>query len=443
MQSPPPPTFLQALRFWWWLGWVSFGGPAGQIAILHRELVDRKRWISEQRFLHALQYCMVLPGPEAQQLATYIGWLLHGARGGIAAGVLFVLPSLGILGGLAWLYALYGDLPAVEAALSGVRPAVVAVVLHAAWRIGRRALRSPPMIALAAASLVGMLLHVPFPLLIVGAGLVGAVGARFAPGTFALGGGGAHAGGGGGAGHGPAVLDDDTPVPPWARFSPLRAAAQVAVAIGLWGAGYAAVLGVGGADGTFPRMARFFTQAALVTFGGAYAVLPYVHHGATVTYGWLLPPQMMDGLALGEATPGPLIMIVAWVGFLGGWQVPAPGWPVEVSAWTGAAVATFYTFLPSFLFILAGAPAVEATRSAPRLTAPLAAITAAVVGVIVNLAIFFGVHAFFPDGRAAGPNMAAVAIGLLAAIGVFRFEVGVVKLLLGAAALGLALSHLG
>ncbi len=431
---PAAPTFAEALRFWHWLGWVSFGGPAGQIAIMHRELVDRRRWIGERRFLHALQYCMVLPGPEAQQLATYVGWLLHGTVGGIVAGALFVLPSLLILGGLAWLYVLYGELPVVEAALFGVRPAVVAVVLHAAWRIGRRVLRNPVLIGLAGASLAAMLLDAPFPAIVLGAGVVGLVGARVAPGRFVLGSGPTSAGPA--PEHGPAFIDDDTPPPVWARFSPGRTALQVGVALASWGAGYAALLMIGGADGTFARAARFFTELALLTFGGAYAALPYVHQAATETYAWLAPAQVMDGLALGEATPGPLIMIVAWVGFLAGWQVPAAGWPLAASAWTGAAVATFYTFLPSFLFILVGGPAVEATRSAPRLVAPLAAISAAVVGVIVNLAIFFGAHALFPGGAAAGPDLVACGIGLAAAVAVFRYEVGVVQLLLGAAAVG-------
>jgi chromate transporter len=423
-----------ALRFWLWLGFVSFGGPAGQIAVMHRELVDRRRWISERRFLHALQYCMVLPGPEAQQLATYIGWLLHGVWGGIAAGALFVLPSLGMLIGLAWLYVLHGDLPVVAAVLSGVRPAVVAVVLAAAWRIGRRTLRHPALAALAVASFIAIFaLDVPFPWIVLGAALIGAIGGRVAPKAFYVGG-----------GHGPvvvgdvgkAVLDEDTPLPTWARFSPVRLATQVAVTLALGLAGYLSVWSVDGTDGTLAQMARFFTQAALLTFGGAYAVLPYVYDGAVNTHGWLLGPQMMDGLALGEATPGPLIMIVAWVGFLGGWQVPVAGMPVWLSAVAGGCVATFYTFLPSFLFILAGGPLVEASRDMPRLTAPLAGVTAAVVGVIVNLAVFFALHAVFPEGTGSSPDLLAIVIGIAAAVAVFRYEVGVVRLLLGAAAVG-------
>ncbi|MDP2317635.1 MAG: chromate efflux transporter [Pseudomonadota bacterium] len=434
-ELPVTPTLREALRFWTWLGFVSFGGPAGQIAVMHRELVDGRRWISEKRFLHALQYCMVLPGPEAQQLATYIGWLLHGTIGGIAAGALFVLPSLGMLIGLAWLYVAHGDLPVVTAVLSGVRPAVVAVVLGAAWRIGKRTLRHPALVALAVAAFVGIyVFDVPFPWIVLGAALVGAVGGRLAPGAFAVGGGHAPVTGGPG---GAAVLDHDTPLPAWARFSPARLAMQGATALAMWGVAYGGLLAAaGGGESTLARMARFFTQAALLTFGGAYAVLPYVYQGAVDTHGWLQGPQMMDGLALGEATPGPLIMVVTWVGFLGGWQVPVPGWPVALSAVAAALVATFYTFLPSFLFILAGGPLVEATRDMPRLSAPLAGVTAAVVGVIVNLAVFFAVHAIFPHGTGAAPDLLAIVVGIGAGVAVFRYDAGVMKLLLVAAFVG-------
>ncbi len=431
--APQPPSFREAVRFWAWLGFVSFGGPAGQIAVMHRELVERRRWIGERRFLHALQYCMVLPGPEAQQLATYIGWLQFGTVGGLVAGGLFVLPSFGMLVGLAWLYVAYGDLPAVAGILSGVRPAVVAVVLAAAWRIGKRTLRHPFLVAMAVLAFLGVFaLDIGFPWIVLGAFAVGAVGGRVAPRVFAVGGHGAVAA----AGDARAVLDDDTPVPTWARFSPRRLAVQVAVVLSAWSVVYVAVLSTGGADGTLARMARFFTQAALLTFGGAYAVLPYVYDGAVETHGWLSGPQMMDGLALGESTPGPLIMVVTWVGFLGGYQVPVPGLSVALSAVAAAAVATFYTFLPSFFFILAGGPLVEASRDMPRLAAPFAGVTAAVVGVIVNLAVFFAIHAVFPEGVGGGLDLFAVFVGMAAAVAVFKYEVGVVRLLLGAAAVG-------
>jgi len=412
---------------------VSFGGPAGQIAVMHRELVERRRWIGERRFLHALQYCMVLPGPEAQQLATYIGWLQFGTVGGLVAGGLFVLPSFGMLVGLAGLYVAYGDLPAVAGILSGVRPAIVAVVLAAAWRIGKRTLRHPLLVGMAVLAFLGVfVLDIGFPWIVLGAFTIGAVGGRVAPRVFAVGGHGPASGAPGAR----AVLDDDAPIPAWARFSPRRLAAQIAVVLSAWSVVYAAVLSTGGVDGTLARMARFFTQAALLTFGGAYAVLPYVYDGAVETHGWLSGPQMMDGLALGESTPGPLIMVVTWVGFLGGYQVPVPGWSVGGSALAAASVATFYTFLPSFFFILAGGPVVEASRDMPRLAAPFAGVTAAVVGVIVNLAAFFAIHAAFPEGLGGGLDLFAVFVGMAAAVAVFRYEIGVVRLLLLAAAAG-------
>lgn len=422
MTAPPRPTFAEALRFWWWLGWVSFGGPAGQIATMHRALVDERRWISEKRFLHALQYCMVLPGPEAQQLATYVGWLLHGTRGGIAAGALFVLPSLGLFMALSWLYLEYGATPWIAAGLGGVRAAVVAVVLGAAWRIGRRSLKNPALITIAALSLAAMILDAPFPAIVVVAALVGIIGERTWPGTFHLGGG--HAASGLSS---PSVIDDDSPPPAWSVTSASSLTMRVGVALTL-GAGVWLTL----PSPILKEMARFFTQAALVTVGGAYAVLPYVAEGAA-HHGWASPQQVMDGLALGEATPGPLIMIVAWVGFLGGWQT-ATELPLQAAV-LGAIVATLYTFLPSFLFILAGAPFVEAGRSTPRLSAPLAAISAAVVGVIVHLAVVFGVHAFAPDGAL---DPVAVVLGLAALMAVFRFDVGVVKILAAAGLLGIA-----
>jgi chromate transporter len=290
--------FGQALRFWTKLGFVSFGGPAGQIAIMHRELVEERRWISERRFMHALNYCMVLPGPEAQQLATYIGWLMHGTAGGIAAGALFVLPSLFILAGLTWLYLAFGHLPALAAALAGVKPAVVAIVVAAAWRIGTRTLRHPALWAVAAA-----------------AGVVGIAGTRLLPQAFAPP---RHSSQASGE-HLPAVIDDDTPTPPHARHATGRLAAIVAIGLALWLAGYGALVAGFGSGHDYATMASFFTKAALVTFGGAYAVLPYVLQAAVEQYGWLTAPQMIDGLALGETTPGPLIMVVAFIGFVGGW----------------------------------------------------------------------------------------------------------------------------
>jgi chromate transporter len=392
--------FAEALRYWLKLGFISFGGPAGQIAIMHRELVERSAWISEKRFLHALNYCMVLPGPEAQQLATYIGWLLHGVRGGIAAGGLFVLPSLFILIALSWIYVRFGSVPAVAAVLYGVKPAVVAIVLAAAWRIGSRALRHPLLWAVAAAAFVALFaFQVPFPAVISMAALIGWIGGRVAPGIFRM------------AGHAAAkstgvaaILDDDTPTPEHAKFSMSSLVTVVVVFLAIWAMTLGALALAFGTQHDLTQMGWFFTKSAMVTFGGAYAVLPYVLQNAVETYGWASAPQMIDGLALGESTPGPLIMIVAYVGFLGGWQHQALGPDALFAAGVaGACVATFFTFLPSFLFILAGGPLVERTRDDLKLTAPLTAISAAVVGVILNLTVYFAWHVLWPNASAAHP----------------------------------------
>jgi chromate transporter len=441
LNAPAEVTFGEALRFWLKLGFISFGGPAGQIAIMHRELVERMRWISERRFLHALNYCMVLPGPEAQQLATYIGWLLHGVRGGIAAGALFVLPSLAILVALSWLYVRYGHLPAVAAVLQGVKPAVVAIVLAAAWRVGSRTLRHPLLVALAVGAFVALaMFDVPFPLVILGAAAAGVAGGRFAPAVFAL-----PAHGAKGASFGAALIDDGTPAPPHARFSRARFAKVVGTCVALWLAAMAALVLAAGGGSDFVHMAWFFTQAAFLTFGGAYAVLPYVIDGAVNTFGWTTAPQMIDGLALGETTPGPLIMIVAFVGFVGGWTKAALGADgLFLAGVVGAGVATFFTFLPSFLFILAGGPLVEGTREESWLAAPLTAITAAVVGVIANLALFFAWHVFWPRAATgtpfpAGFDAASALIAAVAAVALVRYRVGVIPVIAASAAAGLAL----
>ncbi|HEX4872858.1 MAG TPA: chromate efflux transporter [Nevskiaceae bacterium] len=431
--APPAPSFAAAARYWLKLGFISFGGPAGQIALMHQELVERRRWISEGRYLHALNYCMVLPGPEAQQLATYIGWLLHGRWGGLVAGGLFVLPSLLILIGLSWLYLRFGETTLLQGVLYGIRPAVTALVLFAAWRIGSKTLRNRPLQALALGSLLALLLGAPFPAIILLAGLLGLWWGRVRPQWVAA------AGGHGSAGdrpHPPALIDDHTP-PPARAAHPLRQAVRIGVLgsllviagvllLRLW-PGVPAVLGA---------MALFFTQAALLTFGGAYAVLPYVYQGAVHQFGWLSGPQMMDGLALGETTPGPLIMVVAFVGFVGGWQ--APGGDASLAV-LGAVVATLFTFLPSFLFIFAGAPIVEASRQRPRLSAPLTAITAAVVGVIVSLALFFGRHTLWVEGRLDG---VALALTVLAWLALQRYGRSPVQVILVCAGLGVLLGAL-
>lgn len=436
-EVPAGVPFASALRFWLKLGFVSFGGPAGQIAIMHAELVERRRWISDRRFLHALNYCMLLPGPEAQQLATYIGWLLHRTWGGIVAGALFVLPSLAILIALAWIYMAFGHVPAVAGVLWAVKPAVVAIVLHAALRIGRRAVRNVWLGAIAAAAFIAIFAFgVPFPAIVAGAAIAGALGGRIAPAKFALGGA-AHAAGA--APHAPAWIDDDTPPPPHARFSRARLAGVTAAALLLWLVPLALLAAHFGWHGTLAQMGWFFTKAALLTFGGAYAVLPYVYQGAVDHFGWLTAPQMIDGLALGETTPGPLIMVVAFVGFVGAWQQQIFGGEALAAAGiAGAFVVTWFTFLPSFFFILAGAPLVESTRDQPRFTAPLAAITAAVVGVIVNLALFFGAHVLWPQGMAGSFDAAAAVLGAAALIALWRLNVGVIALIAACAAIGLA-----
>ncbi|HZP13401.1 MAG TPA: chromate efflux transporter [Nevskiaceae bacterium] len=416
---PAPVSFGEAFRYWLKLGCISFGGPAGQIAIMHAELVEKRRWISERRFLHALNYCMLLPGPEAQQLATYIGWLMHGTPGGIVAGALFVLPSLLLLIALTWIYLVYGSVPVIAGVLWGIKPAVVAIVAFAAYRIGSRALTNGLLWLIAAASLVATMLQVPFPLIVFSAGVIGFVGGKVAPRLFATGG---H-GGGNQKSYGASLIDDDTPTPAHARFSPLRLARVLIVGLVLW-SGVIALLSAA----TLKDMGWFFSKAALLTFGGAYAVLPYVFQGSVLHYGWLSAPQMMDGLALGESTPGPLIMIVAFVGFVGGWNAALFG-PEHLvaSGAIAASVATYFTFLPSFVFILAGGPLVERTHDDLRFTAPLTAITAAVVGVILNLARFFGYHVFWPQGFGVHADWAALAIGAGAFIALYRFKAGIIK----------------
>ncbi len=435
-EAPAAVSFSAALRFWLKLGFISFGGPAGQIAIMHAELVERRRWISERRFLHALNYCMVLPGPEAQQLATYIGWLMHRTWGGIVAGALFVLPSLFILIALSWVYLRFGDVPLVAGLFYGIKPAVTALVLQAAHRIGMRALKNKWMWAIAAAAFIAIFaFDTPFPAIVMAAALIGHFGAKAAPQVFALGGGHDAAK----TGYGPALIDDDTPPPAHARFARATLWRVLGIGLLLWAAAMAAVVAAHGWHSTLAQMSWFFTKAALVTFGGAYAVLPYVYQGAVETHQWLTGPQMIDGLALGETTPGPLIMVVAFVGFVGGWGQAVLG---PDSLFLGAALAatvvTFFTFLPSFVFILAGGPLVEATHGKLGFTAPLSAITAAVVGVVVNLALFFAYHVLWPQGFGGRFDFPSALIAVAAAVALFRFKRGVIEVIAGSAVLGMA-----
>ncbi len=437
---PAPVSFWQAFAFWLKLGFISFGGPAGQISIMHQELVENRRWISERRFLHALNYCMLLPGPEAQQLATYIGWLMHRTWGGVVAGALFVLPSLFILIALSWMYIAYGEVPLVAGLFYGIKPAVTAIVVQAAHRIGSRALKNNWLWAIAAASFVAIFaLNVPFPAIIAAAALIGYVGGRVAPDRF-------RAGGGHGAAattFGPALIDDDTPTPEHARFNGYRLARVAVTGAVLWAVPMGLLTATYGWDHTLTQMGWFFTKAALLTFGGAYAVLPYVYQGAVGYHGWLTPTQMIDGLALGETTPGPLIMVVAFVGFVGAYvqQVFGPD-QVFLAGALAASLVTWFTFLPSFLFILAGGPLVESTHGDLTFTAPLTAITAAVVGVILNLALFFGYHVLWPAGFAGTFDWVSALIAVGAAIALFRFKRNVIHVIAACAVIGLVLKTL-
>lgn len=446
--APVTPSFKEAFWYWLKLGFVSFGGPAGQIAIMHHDLVEKKRWISEKRFLHALNYCMVLPGPEAQQLATYIGWLMHRNLGGIVAGCLFVLPSLFILIALTFVYLKFGNQQIVVGVLYGIKPAVVAIVLFAAYRIGSRALKNKWLWLISLAAFVAIVVFtLPFPLIVLTAALLGYVGSHFSPNTF-----------NGASSHhisqksyGRAVIDDETPTPAHAKFQLKSLVKILVVGIMLWLIAMGVLIAMYGWQTTLTQMGWFFTKAALLTFGGAYAVLPYVYQGAVDHYQWLTATQMIDGLALGETTPGPLIMIVAFVGFVGGYTQQIFGSEsLLLSGIVAASVVTFFTFLPSFIFILLGGPFIESTQGNLKLTAPLTAITAAVVGVILSLALFFAMHVFLPHEL---PRYMAATLGIMidwtavvlaifGFVALYKFKVSIIKLILAFSLLGFLLMFL-
>ncbi|MEN9720037.1 MAG: Chromate transport protein [Pseudomonadota bacterium] len=432
-------SFWQAFMFWLKLGFVSFGGPAGQIALMHEELVVRRKWLSEKRFLHALNYCMLLPGPEAQQLATYIGWLMHKTRGGIAAGVLFVLPSLFLLIGLSWIYVAYGQVTWVAGLFYGIKPAVAAIVLQAAYRIGSRVLQNNLLWAIAAASFVAIFaLNVPFPLIVLAAALIGFVGGRLSANSFQVGGG--H--GAASQSSGSAIIDDDTPTPSHAIFTWKRLWQVLLAAAVLWLVPMGVLVLQFGWDHTFTQMSWFFTKAALLTFGGAYAVLPYVFQAAVEQFGWVTVTQMMDGLALGETTPGPLIMVVAFVGFVGAYAQALLGPDsLFLAGALAATLVTWFTFLPSFVFILAGGPFVESTHNDLKFTAPLTAITAAVVGVILNLALFFGYHTMWPQGFNAPFDTSAALIAIAAAVALLKLKLNVMQVIGACGLLGIGLQY--
>lgn len=424
-------SFSEAFRYWLKLGFINFGGPAGQIALMHRDLVERRRWISEERFLHALNYCMLLPGPEAKQLAIYIGWLLHGARGGLVAGVFFVAPSIFVLLTLSYIYAAYGTLAVVSGALAGVKPVVVAIVVEAVFKIGGRALKRQAHIAIAGAAFIGIFFfHLPFPLIVLLAGMIGLFGARLWPHFFES------PAAGEKASPSPTVIDDTAS--PLAHTLPSRTHAQRTFGIGLllWTLPLTLLTLWQGWESLYAQIYRFFTLAALVTFGGAYAVLAYVTQAAVGTYGWLTHAQAVDGLALAETTPGPLIMVLQFVGFMSGWNHPGDMNQIT-SAILSALITTYTTFLPSFLFIFLGAPYIEELRGNKHLTAALSGVTAAVVGVVLNLALVFGAAVIWPSGFAQGTNWFAAILSALAFLALYYYKIDVLWVVLLGGALGL------
>ncbi|MCA1602756.1 MAG: chromate efflux transporter [Acidobacteria bacterium] len=435
-------SFAEAFRFWLKLGFISFGGPAGQIAIMHRELVERRRWISEERFLHALNYCMLLPGPEAQQLAIYIGWLLHRTWGGIVAGAFFVIPSVFVLLGLSYIYAAHGNVPAVAGVLSGFKPIVVAIVVEAVIKIGGKALKRWAHFVIAVTSFISIyFLHIPFPVIVLGAAIVGLLGARYQPEVF------------GAASpitkeadrktEGPGelteavpLIDDDAQPPAHTLPNRVRTFKILATGVVLWILPLVALITWRGWGSLHAQEYRFFTQAALVTFGGAYAVLAYVTQAAAGSFGWMTKVQAVDGLALAETTPGPLIMVLQFVGFMAGWNNPQ-GMGQTASAVTGALITTYVTFLPSFLFIFLGAPYIEILRGNKNLTGALSGVTAAVVGVVLNLALVFGAAVILPQGLAGNADWFAAAMSVAAFVALYKFKAEVLWVVLAGGLIGL------
>jgi chromate transporter len=440
------PSWAEALRVWLRVAMLSFGGPAGQIAVMHRILVEEKRWIGENRFLHALNYCMLLPGPEAQQLAVYIGWLLHRTKGGLVAGTLFVLPGLVSIMALSWIYAAFGNVGIVAALFFGLKAAVLAIVLEAVVRIGRRALKNDVMLGLAAAAFVAIFaFDVPFPLIILTAALIGFFGGRAGLPAFLT-------GSNGHGKHGKAVPDPETvlgeSVPAHARPSISWSLRVSAICLVLWLGPVAALLLALGPDDVFTNIAVFFSKMAVVTFGGAYAVLAYVAQQAVETYGWLQPGEMLDGLGLAETTPGPLIMVTQFVGFIGAFRDPG-GLNPFVAGTLGGLLTTWVTFVPCFLWILLGAPFAETIRGNRALAAALAVITAAVVGVVLNLAVWFGLHVVFGEVHEvegfgmsldipvlATVDPAALVLTLAAVVALFHFNIGMIPVLAACSAAG-------
>jgi chromate transporter len=432
----PHPTFMQAFRFWLKLGFISFGGPTGQIAIMQQELVERRRWVSNERFLNALNYCMLLPGPEAQQLATYIGWLLHKIPGGIIAGAFFVIPSIFVLFALSYIYVVHGNVAWVAAIFNGLKPAVMAVVATAVIKIGKKSLKNRAMITMAALSFIAIFFFkIPFPLIVIGAGLIGFAGGMFRPDLFDL-----IISKGDGDPDGEYVQICEDPHLCHIHPSRKRDAILFAVFVFLWVAPMALFYALPSIPVLFTE-GIFFTKAAFLTFGGAYAVLAYIAQAGVEQYGWLTAPQMMDGLGLAETTPGPLIMVVQFIGFMAGWNYPGALSPIA-GAMVGSLVATYFTFLPCFLFIFLGAPYIEKFRGNKKLSATLSTITAAVVGVVLNLAVWFGMYVLFP-GKGEGINWFGAVIGLAAFVALQWTKLGIVTVVIASGALGLAWRLLG
>jgi chromate transporter len=420
---------MQALRFWLKLGFISFGGPTGQIAIMQQELVEKRRWVSTERFLNALNYCMLLPGPEAQQLATYIGWLLHKVSGGIVAGSLFVIPSMFVLFALSYIYAAYGNISWIASVFSGLKPAVIAVVAAAVIRIGKKALGNSIMVAIAGLSFVAIFFFkTPFPVIVLGAGLIGLIGGMLLPGQFIA-----------AKGQRSAVTEDgfvvicEDPVSCHINPSNKRNVLLILVFVLLWGGPILMLYLFTGARSFFTE-GIFFTKAALLTFGGAYAVLPYIAQAGVEEFAWLTGSQMIDGLGLAEATPGPLIMVVQFIGFLAGWNYPGVLSPLG-GAIIGSLVATYFTFLPCFFFIFVGAPYIEKLRGNLKLTSALSSITAAVVGVVLNLAVWFGVQVLMPAETSF--NWFGAILGAASFVALQSGKLGIITVILGAAGVGL------
>lgn len=436
-------SFNEALAFWAKLGFISFGGPAGQIAIMHRELVERRRWISEERFLHALNYCMLLPGPEAQQLAIYIGWLLHRTWGGIVAGALFVIPSVFVLLALSYVYAAHGNVPAVAGVLSGFKPIVVAIVVEAVIKIGGKALKRWAHFVIAVLSFVSIyFLQIPFPVIVLVAAIIGLIGAQYMPKVFAAAAPIKEAdrkteGDGELPEAVPLLIDDHASPPDHTLPNKLRTFKILAVGLVLWILPLVVLTAWRGWESLHAQEYWFFTQAALVTFGGAYAVLAYVTQAAAGSFGWITNTQAVDGLALAETTPGPLIMVLQFVGFMAAWNHPQ-GMDQTASAITGALITTYVTFLPCFLFIFLGAPYIEILRGNKNLTGALSGVTAAVVGVILNLALVFGAAVILPQGLTGSADCFAAAMSLAAFVALYKFKVEVLWVVLAGGLIGLA-----